>query len=58
MTTQKKAKLGRKPSPEKNLDVSIKVRLKSDEREQWKEMAENGGYKNLSEWIRSLVAAA
>ncbi len=57
MMTKRKAGAGRKPRTDKAAETAIKVKLSLDERADWKARAESEG-KNLSEWIRSLVAAA
>lgn len=57
MMTKRKAGAGRKPRLNIASETSIKVKLSFDEREEWKAIAKSKG-KNLSEWIRELVASA
>ncbi len=49
---------GRPSRKESASNTQIVVRMTKDERSEWKQKAEDAGYKTLSDMIRTMMAAA
>lgn len=56
--TIEKSKPGPKARAGKTATNRIQVKLTDDEKNSWQEMAVKAGAKNVSEWLRQLVAQA
>ncbi len=53
-----RAKSGPKPRKATNSSKNVIVRVTEDEKDYWKDLAEQAGAKNVSAWIRQLVEQA